>query len=115
MLLNFEKFENYSSEFSFYMGVVNGRIDSYIDNLEEYPNEDEIKYIIHEQFPKNWIIFGKYSTSNKICPKQNYYHVSDLSIDSLENLHNHITQIEVMCDDSYQTLQDFDQFDITGL
>lgn len=116
MLLNFEKFSNYADKFNHYLGLVKGVIDKYFDTgVGCYLSEELIKELIHEYFPQDWIVYGKYSTSIDINSSLNYYRVCDLTMHSLRDLQTHINNIEAMCDNSYQTLQDFDQFDISGL
>ena len=115
MLLNFEKFTNYSTDFNYYIGLIDGEIEKSIDYGLGYMSEELIKELIHKYFPQNWIIYGKYSTSIYINSKLNYYYVCNLAMNSLRDLQTHINNIEAMCDNSYQTLQDFDNFDITGL
>lgn len=115
MLLNFEKFTNYADKFNYYLGLVEGIMEKYLDTGVGYLSEELIKELIHEYFPQDWIVYGKYSTSIDIHSSLNYYRVCDLAMHSLRDLQTHINNIEAMCDNSYQTLQDFDQFDITGL
>ena len=115
MLLNFEKFTNYSTDFNYYMGLIDGEIDSLISKSLHPVSENEVKQIIHKHFPKDWIVYGKYSTTLDLPSRFNYYHVCDLALCHLRDLQYHINNIEAMCDNSYQTLQDFDQFDIYGL
>lgn len=115
MLLNFEKFTNYSTDFNYYMGLIDGEIGNLIDKSLHPVSENEVKQIIHKHFPKDWIVYGKYSTTLDLHSRYNYYNVCDLALCHLRDLQTHINNIEAMCDNSYQTLQDFDQFDITGL
>lgn len=115
MLLNFEKFTNYSTDFNYYMGLIDGELDNLIDKSLHPVSENEVKQIIHKHFPKDWIVYGKYSTTLDLHSRYNYYNVCDLALCHLRDLQTHINNIEAMCDNLYQTLQDFDQFDISGL
>lgn len=115
MLLNFEKFTNYSTDFNYYMGLIDGEIGNLIDKSLHPISENEVKQIIYKHFPKDWIIYGKYSTTLDLHSRYNYYNVCDLALCHLRDLQTHINNIEAMCDNSYQTLQDFDEFEINGL
>lgn len=89
MLLNFEKFTNYSTDFNYYMGLIDREIDNLIvKSLKSLytVSENEVKQIIHKHFPKDWIVYGKYSTTLDLHSRYNYYNVCDLALCHLRDL-----------------------------
>lgn len=115
MLLNIEKFTTYSKKFNQLIDKINMELDNILGSSIKIISENEIKDIIYTTFPKDWIIYGEYKTSVNYHYILNYYKVGDLNLKSLHYLQDHINNVENMIDTSYQTLQDFDQFDLPGL
>lgn len=115
MLLNFEKFSNYADEFNNLMDKFNKRFNETCEKCDHFVTEREVKQMIFEIFPHDWIIFGSYRVYTLDTFKLTYHKVCTLSASSLTDLQTHINNVISLCDNSYQTLQDFDQFDISGL
>lgn len=110
MLLNTAKFSEYVNTFNKCMNIVGQYYKHDVSDIIVYGVKyNNIDQLIYNIFPKDWIIYGKFYDKYTGEFTTKYHNVRDLSYMNLQNLQTSINNIDIMLDNSIQSLADFDE------
>lgn len=110
MLLNTAKFSEYVNTFNKCMHIVSQYYKHDVNDIFVYGVKyNNIDQLIYNIFPRDWIIYGMFYDKYRQEYVTKYHNIRDLSYMNLQNLQTSINNIEIMLDNSIQSLADFDE------